>query len=59
MFSDVERPTDVCGKEHLEERRREVVYPLYVSTGGVAYRPDVQYAFQTLKNKGHDANAGR
>jgi len=59
MFSDVELPTDVCRKEHLEERRREVVYPLYISTGGVSYRPDVQYALQTLKKKGHDANAGR
>jgi len=40
--------TEVCGQEHFEERRGEIVYSLHVSAGGMPYRPDVQYALQTL-----------
>ena len=40
--------TEVCGQEHFEEGRGEIVYSLDVSTGGMPYRPDVQYTLQTL-----------
>ena len=37
------QPTDVCGQEHFEEGRGEVVDALHVSARGMSYRPDVQY----------------
>jgi hypothetical protein len=44
----VEPHTDICRQEHFEERCSEVVYPLHVSTGGMPYRPNIQYTLQTL-----------
>ncbi len=40
-----EQPTDVCGQEHFEKGRDEVIDALHVPAGGVSYRPDVQYTF--------------
>jgi len=37
--------TDVCGQEHFEEGRGEVIDALHIAASRMPYRPDIQYAF--------------